>query len=195
MVRSVSVLDQVQAHLAAHLGAETGRASVSFVGVEPIEVLRFGPGPDGIVRYATLGMARRPMADPADPAPHGGPRAEIVLALRGARDAVARPLAVLAAMPVVEGVVVRPGSSYALGEPLWEGGACAAVLVGEAVLAELPTIDEPIQFLEVIPIDADEQAYKRVHGPAALRALWAEQDIDPLEPDRRPARLSQATGR
>jgi hypothetical protein len=185
----MSVLDQVHDHVRAHLGEESGRAGVSFVGVEPIEVLRFGPAVDGLVRYATLGMARRPMSDPADPVAHGGPRAELVLTLRAPRDAVSKPLAVLAAMPAVEGVVVRPGSSYDLGGPLWPGGAFRAVLVGEPVIAELPTIDEPIRFLGLEPITPEEQAYKRVHGPDALRALWLAQGLDPTDPDRLPARL------
>jgi hypothetical protein len=188
------VLDQVEKHVRAQLGDERGRASVSFVGVEPIEVLRFGPGGDALTRYVTLGMSRRPMANPAERAAHGGPRAELVLAIRAAGDAepagLARSLAVLAAMPVVEGVVVQPGSSYELGTPIWVGAAFSGVLVGDPVLPDLATLDEPVRFLGVEPIAAQEQAYKRVHGPHALRALWREQRIDPHDPARRQAVLA-----
>jgi hypothetical protein len=187
------VLIAVEAHLCAALGADTGRASVAFVGVERIDVLRFGPDAAGMHRYATLGMARRPMADPlAVVVDEAGPRAELVLALRGARDSVLRALAVLAATPAVEGVVVRPGASFDLGGPLWEGARFTAVLVGEPD-GSVPDLDpdgaEPVRFLPVIPITAEEQAYKRVHGPEAIEALWAEQGLDGADPDRPGARL------
>lgn len=189
----MSVVDQVQAHLIDEFGPETGRAAVSFVGVEPIEILRFGPASDGpaagLVRYATLGMSRRPMTDPGATVLHGGPRVEVVLTLRGGRDEVSGPLAVLAAMPAVEGVVVAPGATYDLGGPLWPGGEFTGVLVGGPVLAELPTIDQPVRFLGLDPITALEQAYKRVHGPDALRSLWEDQGLDPRDPRRAPARL------
>ena len=42
-----------------------------------------------------------------------------------------RPLAVLAASPQVEGVVVAPGASLDVGGPLWAGAAFTAVLVAE----------------------------------------------------------------
>ena len=42
-----------------------------------------------------------------------------------------RPLAVLAASPQVEGVVVAPGGSLDIGGPLWPGAPFPAVLVAE----------------------------------------------------------------
>jgi hypothetical protein len=187
------VLVAVEAQLCAVLGEDSGRAGVSFVGVERLDVLRFGPDADGLVRYVTLGMARRPMNDPAAAVLDGsGPRAELVLAVRGAHDSALRSLAVLAAMPAVEGVVVRPGASFDLGAPLWDGARFAAVLVGQPG-DPVPDLGlgagEPVQFLPVTPITAEEQAYKRVHGPAALERLWAEQGIDLLDPSRPGARL------
>src|SRR4028118_741433 len=50
-----SVLLQVEAHLLSVLGQDSGRAGVSFLGAARIDVLRFGPDPDGPVRHATLG--------------------------------------------------------------------------------------------------------------------------------------------
>ena len=187
------VLAAVEAHVHAALGADAGRASVSFVGVERLDVLRFGPRPDGVHRYVTLGMARRPMGDPTAVVVDGsGPRAELVLTLSGARDSVLRSLATLAATPAVEGVVIRPGASFALGAPLWDGAAFTAVLVGEPA-GLVPDLElagaEPVRFLPVTPITDLEQAYKRVHGPAALTELWVEQGIDLVDPARRPARL------
>jgi hypothetical protein len=70
------VLLQVEAHLLSVLGQDSGRAGVSFLGAERIDVLRFGPDPDGLVRYVTLGMSRAPMGDPGAPVVlEDGPRA------------------------------------------------------------------------------------------------------------------------
>lgn len=208
----------VEAHALAVLGQDSGRAGVTFLGTERIDVLRFGPDPAGLVRYVTLGMSRRPMAVPsphADPfaaaatatagatdaagAPAGvagaaaaesdpaGPRAELVLTLRGARDSVLRRLAVLAAVPVVEGVVVGPGAGLDLGEPLWDGSACTAVLVGEP---ELPDFDE-VRFLPVVPMTPAEAAHKRVHGAAAVLELWTAYGVDVTDPTRRSVPLGR----
>ena len=99
------VLTEVRAHLAAHfrhagIAAEPDTASVTFLGTEPIEVLRFGPDSDGVVHHVSLGCSRHPMTDPADIAadPVRGPRAEVTTPLRGASPpGLARTLAVLAA--------------------------------------------------------------------------------------------------
>lgn len=126
------VLELVEARLRTTLGEPDARAAVTFLGTDRIEVLRFADS--GVVRYATLGMSAQPMADPtavlADPL--RGPRAELLLSVRAGRadtDKVLRPLAVLAASPQVEGVVVAPGASLDVGEPLWPGAAFTSVLV------------------------------------------------------------------
>jgi hypothetical protein len=126
------VLAPVEAHLRATLGEPDARAAVTFLGAERVEILRF-PAP-GLLRYATLGMAAHPMTDPlatvSDPV--RGPRAELLLTVRsGAADTdkAVRPLAVLAASPQVEGVVVTPGNSLDLGAPLWPDAPFSAVLV------------------------------------------------------------------
>ncbi|MBL7492697.1 suppressor of fused domain protein [Frankia sp. AgB1.9] len=134
----------VERHLVATFGPITGRAGVTFLGADPIDVLRFGPQPDGFFRYATVGMSAEPMSDPTaavrDPA---GPRAELVLSLRTPRDSVVRRLAVLAAIPAIEGVPVVAGSGLDLGEPLWDDARFHAVLVGEpgGLVPDLPTTD------------------------------------------------------
>ncbi len=112
------VLPLVEARLRTALGEPDARAAVTFLGTDRIEVLRFHEG--DIVRYATLGMSAHPMTDPtaviADPV--AGPRAELVLSVRGGvadTGKVLRPLAVLAASPQVEGLVVAPGASLDVG--------------------------------------------------------------------------------
>jgi hypothetical protein len=189
------LLLEVEAHLVTALGHDTGRAGVSFLGAEQIDVLRFGPDAEGLVRYATVGMSRAPMADPGtDLVAADGPRAELVLSVRGQQDSALRRLAVLAASPAVEGVVVTPGAGLDLGEPLWDGARFTAVLVGQSggLVADLPVGDglEPVRFLPVLPMTPNEAAWKRVHGAAALEERWLAQAVDLRDPARPEADLS-----
>ena len=184
----VSVLVAVEAHLLSVLGEDSGRAGVSFLGAERIEVLRFGPDPDGLVRYATLGLSRAPMGDPgAELVLTDGPRAELVLSVRDRQDSVLRRLAALAASPSVEGVVLTPGAGLDLGEPLWDGSAFTAVLLGEPG-GLLPDLDvgaaEPVRFLPLLPMTPNEAAWKRVHGAQALERRWLERSTDLRDPRR-----------
>lgn len=195
MIDADSLLVSVEAHLVRLLGQDSGRAGVSFLGAERIDVLRFGPDADGLVRYATVGMSRSPMADPgADLVAVDGPRAELVLSVRGLHDSALRRLAVLAASPAVEGVVVTPGAGLDLGEPLWDGARFTAVLIGEpgGLVADLPVGDglEPVRFLPVLPMTPNEAAWKRVHGAAALEERWLAQALDLRDPSRPEADLS-----
>ncbi|MFI9270515.1 suppressor of fused domain protein [Kitasatospora sp. NPDC052896] len=181
----------VEARLITALGEPSGRAAVTFLGAERIEVLRFGPDAEGLVRYATLGMAAAPMADPtaalADPV--RGPRAELLLTVRGGRDEVLRSLAVLAATPQVEGLVVAPGASLDLGGPLWPGAPFSSVLVAEGGgLVEdldLPEPADPVRFLPLLPMTPNEAAHKRVHGAAELQERWLGHGTDLRDPERR----------
>lgn len=182
---------QVEAHLIATFGDPTGRAGVTFVGADRIEVLRFGPDGTGVVRYATLGMSRAPMADPsaalADPV--AGPRAELVLSVRGGHDSVLRPLAVLAATPQVEGLVIAPGAGLDLGGPLWEDAAFHAVLVAEpgGLVPDLPLQPpaDPVRFLPLLPMTPAEAAWKRAQGAEALQEKWLQHGTDLRDPNRR----------
>ena len=188
------VLTLVEAHLLTVLGHDSGRAGVSFLGSERVDVLRFGPDSDDLARYVSLGMSRSPMADPgSDLVAQHGPRAELVLSLRGLRDSVLRRLATLAASPAVEGLVVSSGAGLDLGEPLWEGSRCTGVLVGEPG-GLVPNLDlpgeEPVCFLPVFAMTPNEAAWKRVHGGAALEERWLAQGVDVRDPDRLPADLS-----
>ncbi|PWI43977.1 suppressor of fused domain protein [Streptomyces sp. ICBB 8177] len=191
------VVELAEARLRAALGEPDARAAVTFLGTERIEVLRFtggGAGPDrDVVRYATLGMSREPMSDPTSPTadPVRGPRAELVLSVRAGRadtDKALRPLAVLAASPQVEGVIVAPGGSLDLGEPLWPGAPFSAVLVGEpGGLVEDLELDEPmdpVRFFPLLPMTPDEAAWKRVHGAAALQERWLATGTDLRDPLR-----------
>ncbi len=190
------VLPLVEARLRSALGEPDARAAVTFLGTDRIEVLRFqDTGQDGgVVRYATLGMSAQPMADPtavlADPVK--GPRAELVLSVRSGlaeTDKVLRPLAVLAASPQVEGVVVASGASLDVGEPLWPGAPFTSVLVGEpGGLVEDLELDEPldpVRFLPLFPMTPNEAAWKRVHGAQALQERWLTNGTDLRDPSRK----------
>ncbi|MFJ2257928.1 suppressor of fused domain protein [Streptomyces sp. NPDC087844] len=203
----VDVLALVEARLRTALGEPDARAAVTFLGTDRIEVLRFTDpdtsgtaptAPTGIVRYATLGMSARPMADPtavvADPV--AGPRAELVLSVRaGAADTdkVLRPLAVLAASPQVEGLVVAPGASLDVGDPLWPGAPFTSVLVAEpGGLVEDLELDaplDPVRFLPLLPMTPNEAAWKRVHGAGALQERWLAGGTDLRDPARKSVSL------
>jgi hypothetical protein len=192
-VTGEEVLALVEPHLVTHLGPSSGRAGVSFLGAEPVDVLRFGPDHEGLVRYATLGMSRAPMTDPGvELVAASGPRAELVLSVRGAQDSVLRRLAALAASPALEGVVVSAGAGLDLGEPLWDGSRFTAVLVGEpgGLVPDLPLHeDDSVQFLPLLPMTPNEAAWKRVHGAAALEERWLAQGADLRDPARPEADL------
>jgi hypothetical protein len=177
----------VEAHLLRVLGLDSGRASVSFLGTEPIDVLRFGPDQDGLVRYATLGMSRHPMSGSSELLTEG-PRAELVLSVRGAQDTVLRRLGAVAASPAVEGVVLTAGAGLDLGEPLWDGSRFTAVLVGEP--GGLVPDAENVTFLPLLPMTPNEAAWKRVHGATALEERWLAQGCDLRDPSRPEADLA-----
>ncbi|MEV0903502.1 suppressor of fused domain protein [Streptomyces hokutonensis] len=192
----VDVLALVEARLRTALGEPDARAAVTFLGTDRVEVLRFqDTGQEGgIVRYATLGMSAQPMSDPtamlADPV--AGPRAELVLSVRGGladTDKVLRPLAVLAASPQVEGVVVAPGASLDVGEPLWPGAPFTSVLVAEpGGLVEDLDLEaplDPVRFLPLLPMTPNEAAWKRVHGAQALQERWLTSGTDLRDPSRK----------
>ncbi|MFE5914571.1 suppressor of fused domain protein [Streptomyces wedmorensis] len=185
------VLALVEARLRTALGEPDARAAVTFLGTDRIEVLRFIDG--DLVRYATLGMSAQPMADPtaalADPVK--GPRAELVLTVRAGladTDKVLRPLAVLASTPQVEGVIVAPGASLDVGDPLWPGASFSSVLVAESGgLVEDLELDEPmdpVRFLPLLPMTPNEAAWKRVHGAQALEERWLAKGTDLRDPLR-----------
>jgi hypothetical protein len=191
------VLVVVEAHLVSVLGADSGRAGVSFLGSERIDVLRFGPDPDGLVRYVTLGLSRAPMTGAEEAVVTGdGPRAELVLSVRGLQDTVLRRLAAVAASPTVEGLVLAPGAGVDLGEPLWDGARFTALLVGESgglvPDVEVPGLPDLVRFLPLLPMTANEAAWKRVHGAAALEERWLAQGCDLRDPGRAEARLDLA---
>ena len=188
------LLDQVRSHLRRHFAdVEPDSASVTFLGTEPIEVLRFRGG-DGFVHYVSLGCSRYPMTDPAQVIDDQtrGPRAEVMLRLRdpGPVTGIARSLAVLAATPAVEGLVLTADALVDLGSPLWARPAgrvpFTAVLLGPSDIEDLPLEPprDPVQFLSATPITATEAAWVRLKGAEAMRQAWQNDGVDVLNPNR-----------
>lgn len=188
------ILDQVRAHLRRHFAdAEPDSASVTFLGTEPIEVLRFRGG-GGLVQYVSLGCSRYPMTDPTQILDDHlrGPRAEVVLRLRdaGPVTGIARSIAILAATPAVEGLVLTADALVDLGSPLWARPSgrvpFTAVLLGHSDVEDLPLEPprDPVQFLSATPITATEAAWVRLKGADAMRQAWHNDGVDILDPNR-----------
>lgn len=198
------LLAQVREHLSAHFTAlgvmgEPEAASVTFLGVERMDVLRWGPVDglyhdglyhDGLYHYVSLGCSRHPMADPsaavADPV--RGPRAEVVMSLRGGAPTpgLARSLAVVAATPAVDGVVLETDLLVDLSAPLWDGAPFTAVLLGESLIADLPAQPprDAVRFFAAVPITPTEAAWVRLKGAEAMRNAWFDDRVDVFDPDR-----------
>jgi len=179
------LLERVEAAFQQYFQVVADRASVSFVGVQPIEILRFGepdrPGASSITatatHYVSLGMCRYPMVSPSETHldDRSAPRAELLLTVIGEAAGLWRRLAVLAAAPAVEGAVYQDGGRLHLGEALVPGSRCVG---GVLAAGPLPAISVPgtaaVQLLQLLPATATELAWARVHGSSALRRRWAE---------------------
>ena len=189
-------LAEVRTHLRAHfsaagIAAEPESASVTFLGVEDIEVLRFGPDRNGVRHYVSLGCSRRPMGDDHV----NGARAEVVVSLRGAsKGGLARAVAVLAAAPAVEGLVLAPDALVDLGQPLWDLAPFTAFLLGPGDIepmipgsakgASAEAATGAVEFFRAVPITATEAAWVRLKGPQAMRLAWQQDGVDILDQAR-----------
>ena len=132
------------------------------------------------------------MGDPADlmADPVRGPRAEVVVSLRGPSPVgLARSVAVLAAAPAVEGLVLEPDALIDLETPLWQGASFTAFLLGRSDIDDvaLPEPLSPVAVLSAVPITATEAAWVRLKGAPAMREAWAQDGVDVTDPRRRAA--------
>lgn len=159
----MDVLSLVESHLIEALGAVQARASVTFVGCDPIEVLRFDTSTGAT--YATVGMSKRPMSDPTEVAPDqiAGPRAELLVSLSPADDRILRSLAVAAMTPTVDGIVIADGVTLDLSEPIWPDSEHQGFVVQEPTIVglALPAPADPVRFFPLQPLTADELALAR----------------------------------
>jgi hypothetical protein len=171
------VLREVERAVGAALGAPPqARASTSFVGVEPIEVLRF-VGVDS-VSLLTLGMSARPMGDESQGAEA---RAELLAEIHGGGGDLWRRLAVLAAAQVVEGVIYSDGMTVDLATSLDASSICTGGLIAASALPAISTAAGDVAILQFIPATATELAFSRVHGTSELRRRWEDAGTDLLD--------------
>lgn len=193
-------LDTVRAQVSEHFArsgitAEPAAASVTFLGTEQYEILRFGPSPEGVAHYVSLGCSRHPMVDPTELVTDSlhGPRAEVVVALRGPTpNGLARSVAVLAAAPAVEGLILEPDALVDLSEPLWTAAPFTAFLLGTSDIDDvaLTAPRSPVRVLSAVPITPTEAAWVRLKGAEAMRDAWRSDGVDILDPRRRAANPS-----
>ena len=195
MVAESVVLVAVEAAYRQHFEVEAARASVSFLGVDPIEVLRFAGDIDRGVQvdhYVSLGMSRFGMADPSALVvdESTAPRAEVMLTATERPPDLWRKLAVLAAAPAVEGAVYAVGNRVDLGEPLCPGSRCTGVVLGRGPMQ--PVVVEgssSVEILQLLPATQTELAWARVHGSDALTGRWAAAGTDLADLLRDPVAL------
>lgn len=182
------VLNAVESAYRQHFEIAPDRASVSFLGVEEIEVLRYADRQAD--HYITLGMSRHGMADPSASVVdrESAPRAELLVSVRGRPEGIVRTLAILAAAPAVEGVVYAPGNRVDTGEPLVGGSRCTGAVLRLGPLRPIGIGGDTsisVTVLELVPATATELAWARVHGTEALLDRWKKQgtSLDDLSRD------------
>ncbi|MBJ7338044.1 suppressor of fused domain protein [Mycolicibacterium sp.] len=190
------VLDEVRARVREHfdrtgVAGEPVAASVTFLGADSIDVLRFGPDVDGTYHHVSLGCSRYPMLDPTAMIVDSvsGPRAEVVVSLLGSTPTgLARSIAIVAAAPAVEGLVLAPDALVDLETPLWQGAPFTAMLLSASDIddVELPAPSDPVVLLSATPITPTEAAWVRLKGAEAMREAWRTDGVDVRDP-RRPA--------
>lgn len=193
MSGQADILGTVEAAYRQHFEVIPARASVSFVGVDPIEILRYDqigsvdsgdkdPVSVGVNQdLLTLGMSKYPMAGADESVVDAAtaPRAELILTVHVGSSHAWRTLAVLAAAPAVEGAVHAVGNRIDLNEPFVPGSRCTGAVIAEGPLLPIavPGIAD-VHLLRVIPATATELAWARVHGTESLRQRWAEEGTD-----------------
>ena len=193
----IDVLAKVGAHLREHfvragITGEPDEASVTFLGTERIDVLRFGPDEHGVSHYVSLGCSRHPMFDPTEMVTDAlhGPRAEVVVGLRGpSPTGLARSLAILAAAPAVEGLILEPDALIDLEMPLWDSAPFTAFLLDRSDIDDVPLMSPlpSVTVLSATPITATEAAWVRLKGADAMREAWQQDGVDVFDPLRRAA--------
>lgn len=185
------VRSRLRAHFtAAGVPGDPAEASVTFLGADRISVLRFGPDADGVNHFVTVGCSRYPMVDPTDfvADTEAGPRAEVMVSLRPpSPTGLARSMAVLAAAPSVEGLVLEADALVDLSGPLFENAPFTAFLLGPSAIDDI-ALPEPlsdVKVLQATPITPTEAAWVRLKGADAMREAWRSDGVDVLDANRR----------
>lgn len=186
---------EVRSRLHAHFTAagvlgDPAEANVTFLGADRISVLRFGPDTGGVNHHVSVGCSRYPMVDPTDLVTdtQHGPRAEVMVSLRPPSPAgLARSIAVLAAAPSVEGLVLEADALIDLSGPLFDNAPFTAFLLGPSEIEDvvLPDPLSDVTILQATPITPTEAAWVRLKGAGAMREAWRSDGVDVLDANRR----------
>jgi hypothetical protein len=136
---------------------------------------------EGVAIYATLGASSSLVGDDR--------RCEFFLGLAPEADGVAESLAEVALHGTGTGKVPAPGDSVTLPEPLWPGTAMRSLLLGSHGEAIIPAMRDPtvVTFIQLVPLYAEELAYKKEHGDAALWNAFRSKTTPYWDPRRPPA--------
>lgn len=161
-------------------------AQLTFLGSTPLKLLRFGPDNDGVVTYATLGCSAEPMQDASALVvdPTAGPRAELVLPIRGGLDAVIRPLGILCAAPSIEGLVLTDGALIDFGQLLWDDSRFTGFVLTKSEIPPVAAEGTEVTIFQPIPATTNEFALARAKGVEELRSLWRSHGTDFADPHR-----------
>ena len=202
--------DSLTSYLESELGGLEGVHTQLVPSDPPIDLLVVAPTPERSCRVVvTCGMAAEPMEPPPDSAPYR--RAELLLCLPDgwpiggdAGDAASWPLAMLrriAQVPRLLDTWLFAGHTMPNGDPPEPWGPatelCAAIATAPRLAFEGQArielgAGERIDLLALLPLYADEMAFKLDRGPAALlERLSAEgvtELLDPVRPSVAPER-------
>jgi len=162
---------------------------VTFLGTERIDVLRYGPDDDGVSHYVSLGCSRHPMFDPTEMVTDAlhGPRAEVVSHCAARCDrSLPVPVAIVAAAPAVEGLILEPDALIDLESPLWDSAPFTRSCWARSDIDDvsLTTPLPGVTVLSATPITATEAAWVRLKGADAMRDAWQQDGVDVLDPSR-----------
>src|SRR5438105_7231164 len=145
------ITDEVRRHYIQRWGEPSRKASFVVIG-NVIEVYKWDKArsPEQVNVYATLGASPYPL--PGRAPTH---RMEFFVGLDPEQDGIAKPLAMAALDPLLNGTQLDHGHSITYPEPLWPGTSMRSLLVLRPVIDILPpfvsTDDLHVSFMQMVP--------------------------------------------
>ena len=115
---------------------------------------------------------------------NSGPRAELILPIRGGLDEVIRPLGILAASPSIEGLVLTEGALIDFGQPLWDQSRFTGFVLFKAEIPPVAEEETEVTIFQPVPATTNEFALARAKGVDELRRVWETQGVDFTDPHR-----------
>jgi hypothetical protein len=184
--RAVKISDELKEHYRRLWGEPSRTASFRMRG-HAIDVFKWEAqkNPEQVNMYATIGTSAHGL--PGQPSSH---RVEFYAGLDPARDEIARPLALLALEPVINGMSLGHGQSVTYPDPLWKGTDMRSFLLlrpSELVIPDLQLPGLHVEFLQAVPLYSVELDYKARHRVEGLLRRWEASGVRFWNPDRVPA--------